>query len=127
MQVLEGYKEALEDQDIRFVFLPVPNKENIYHGLFPNQKKPQYLSRLIAALQEKGVEVIDTQTAFDKAFQEGAQLYPCDDAHWNPEGVRITAELIAEALGNNPTEPEPPSESIKGMPGFVWKQEEQAD
>ncbi|MCC9136458.1 hypothetical protein ACFSKU_06365 [Pontibacter silvestris] len=98
VQVLEEYKEALEKKGIRFIFLPIPNKENIMHEMFPGQQKPPYLSQLIAALQEKGIEVIDLQTAFDKAYQQGTQLYLKDDSHWNPNGVKIAASLLAQAL-----------------------------
>ncbi len=37
--VLENYKRALEERGSQFIFLPVPNKENIYHRLLPSGKK----------------------------------------------------------------------------------------
>jgi hypothetical protein len=54
---------------------------------------------LISELKSYGVETIDTQKAFEEAFQKNQiLLYHTDDTHWNGNGVRLTADLLAKAI-----------------------------
>ncbi len=68
-----------------------------------NPAKPKFLERLILKLQSAGIEVIDTQKAFDEAFlQENTLLYHTDDTHWNAAGVTLAADLVEKALQKDP-------------------------
>jgi alginate O-acetyltransferase complex protein AlgJ len=97
--VLEGYKHALAQRDIAFVFMPIPNKENIYYQLLPSGKKPDFLPRLMAELRKRNVEVVDTQLSFEYLYQEkNTPLYPADDAHWNNKAVEAAANILAQHL-----------------------------
>ena len=97
--VLEGYRNALAERGIRFLFLPIPNKENIYYQLLPSQKKPTFLPRLMARLDERGVAYVDTQHPFDSLYQQNqVSLYPADDAHWNDVAVKVAAQLVAKHI-----------------------------
>ncbi len=97
--MLEGYKQALDARGIPFVFMPIPNKENIYHRLLPSGQKPDFLPRLVAALRSRGVQVVDTQGTFERLYgQEQQQLYPADDGHWNNTAVAAAADLLAQKL-----------------------------
>ena len=100
-EVIASYARVFKERGIRFIFLPIPNKENIYYEYLPikNKTKPKFLERLILKLQNKGIEVINTQKAFNEAFhRHNVLLYHKDDTHWNPNGVRITADLIEKLL-----------------------------
>jgi len=100
-EVITSYARMFKERGIRFIFLPIPNKENIYYEHLPieNKTKPKFLRNLILRLQNKGIEVIDTQKAFDEALrQNNSLLYQTDDTHWNSNGVRITADLIEKLL-----------------------------
>ncbi|WP_266204806.1 alginate O-acetyltransferase AlgX-related protein [Pontibacter kalidii] len=93
--VLAGYRDALQERGIHFVFLPIPNKENIYYKLLPNQKEATFLPRLLSRLSERGVEFVDIQPAFRELYQQQqVQLYPVDDAHWNEVAVKVAAQLL---------------------------------
>jgi hypothetical protein len=100
-QIVERLKESrdvLLRRGIRFIFLPIPNKETIYFKCLGTEK-PFFLERLVHRLQEEHVEVIDTMSAFEKAYhQYSTMLYHVDDDHWNAEGVRITAELLEHQI-----------------------------
>jgi len=99
LTVLRSYNDLLRAMGIRFIFLPIPNKENIYHNLLPSKRQPAFLSRLIKALNEEGIETVDLQSAFDEVYKEkGTVLYPPDDSHWSAEGVRIAAALLADKI-----------------------------
>lgn len=97
--VLEGYKQALAERGIPFVFMPIPNKENIYHQLLPSGQKPDFLPRLVAELQRRNVKVVDMQSTFEHLYlNEKKKLYPADDGHWNNTAVVAAAELLAQHL-----------------------------
>ncbi len=97
IQVIKGYNDVLHEKGIRFIFLPIPEKENIYYKEL-GTKKPVFLEKLISGLKERGVETIDTQKPFEEAFKKDILLYHTNDTHWNENAVRITAELIVELL-----------------------------
>lgn len=97
--VLEGYKKVIEEKGYKFLFLPIPNKENIYYELLPSKKKPTMLPRLMAELEKRNVAFIDTQTPFEHLYHaKGIELYPVDDAHWNEVAVETAADLVARRL-----------------------------
>ena len=99
VQTIEAYDRILKKKGIRFIFLPIPNKENIYYQHLPNRKRPVFLEELIAELKHKKIETVDTQEAFDKRYQkDSALLYRLDDTHWNPATVRMTADLIQMSI-----------------------------
>ncbi|RDV13696.1 hypothetical protein DXT99_18170 [Pontibacter diazotrophicus] len=95
--VLEGYQHVLQERGIQFLFLPIPNKENVYYQLLPSQKQATFLPRLFAKLQERGVPYVDLQPSFNKLYQqEQVPLYPADDAHWNEVAVKVAARLLTK-------------------------------
>jgi len=78
--------------------MPIPNKENIYHE-YLGTKKPIFLENLISKLNELGVEVVDTQKAFDQVTAKtSSSLYHRDDTHWNAKGVKVAADLLADLI-----------------------------
>ncbi|MBC5772966.1 hypothetical protein H8S95_02735 [Pontibacter sp. KCTC 32443] len=103
--ILEGYKAVLQERGIKFIFMPIPNKENIYYQMLPSKKKPDFLPRLMAELRRRNIDVVDTQTNFEKLHQQdNIALYPTDDAHWNNIAVEVAADLVAQQLQQNKTE-----------------------
>lgn len=93
--VLEGYRDALQERGMHFVFLPIPNKENIYYQLLPSQKEATFLPQLLRRLDARGVAYVDLQPAFRELYQQQqVQLYPVDDAHWNEVAVKVAAQLL---------------------------------
>jgi len=97
VEVIKTYDELLRRKGIRFIFLPIPEKENIYHESL-HTPRPVFLEQLIAALKNLGIETVDTQTAFEDAFRKGVLLYHTNDTHWNENGVKIAAELLKEVI-----------------------------
>jgi hypothetical protein len=101
-QMIEGYCRAVQKRGMRFIFLPIPTKENIYHDLLPDQKRPVYLDQLMSELKKRGVETVNLQEAFEKEYQENSTLlYWLDDTHWNDKGVQIAAKLVEQTVKNN--------------------------
>jgi hypothetical protein len=97
VRVIKTYDDLLRSQGIRFIFLPIPEKENIYYE-YLQTKKPVFLEQFISTLKNSGIETVDTQKAFDDAFRKGVLLYHPDDTHWNENAVKIAADLIKELI-----------------------------
>jgi alginate O-acetyltransferase complex protein AlgJ len=98
IQTINAYNDLLKSRGIRFIFLPIPNKETIFYECLGTQR-PVFLKQLVARLKQLGVETVDTQEAFEKAFQQDSVLlYYKDDTHWNANGVKIAADLIKNLI-----------------------------
>jgi hypothetical protein len=94
-----SYNEIFKARGIKMIFLPIPNKENIYYKMMPTQKKPTFLKTVINELKKREVIVVDTQSLFEVAYEkEGFQLYHYDDTHWNSFGVKIAADGLIREL-----------------------------
>jgi hypothetical protein len=97
IHILKIYDEMLKRKGIRFIFLAIPEKENIYHE-YLRTKRPVFLEGLVCELKRMKIETVDTQKAFEEAFQREVLLYNTDDTHWNANAVRITADLLEELI-----------------------------
>ena len=97
--IVKSYEAAFEKRGIDFVFLPIPNKENIYSDFLSDKKKPTFISNLFLELERKGVYVVDIQTPYRRLYEQQKEiLYRPDDTHWNEKGVDIAAEQIISFL-----------------------------
>jgi alginate O-acetyltransferase complex protein AlgJ len=95
---IKKFHDIFHSMGIRFIFLPIPNKETIYYKYLHTQK-PAFLDRLNVSLRELNIETIDTHKAFENAFEKNSVLlYHPDDTHWNKNGVRIAADILAQQL-----------------------------
>ena len=99
VQLIKTYDNILKERRIRFIFLPIPNKESIYYKYLPNRKKQMFLGQLIPQLRMENIETINTQVVFEQTYlAKKTLLYYPDDSHWNKNGVRITAELVKKII-----------------------------
>ena len=100
---LEKLSIAFNKRGIKFIFVPVPNKESIYVELLPENKQPikniTFLSRLKKELDTRGVTSVDTYSLFRSSFQTGTRMYFADDTHWNSVGIELTSDLVAREIG----------------------------
>jgi len=100
VEILKTYSDYFTQRGIRFIFMPVPNKENIYYDLLAERRKPEFLIHLLQKVEAEGIETVNLQTAFETARNNGIFMYQTDDSHWNRAGVEIAAERIGKKLGN---------------------------
>jgi hypothetical protein len=99
VKTIEAYDRVLKNKGIRFIFLPIPNKENIYHEYLPNPRRPIFLEQLIQELKSRNIETVDTQRAFEDEYQNHSTLlYFLDDSHWNPKGVQLAADFTIKLI-----------------------------
>lgn len=94
------YQKYFDKNNIKFIVLPVPNKENIYYKIVYRGKKVDNLERFIKTANTEGVPTVDVESAFENAYNSDPQklLYHIDDSHWNPYGVDIASTLLARQV-----------------------------
>lgn len=100
----------LREQGITLVVLPVPKRLQIYPDRLPClEPRADFAGvdapweRLLLALAEAGVEVIDLQPDFlaareDTTGEDDARLYLDYDPHWTPRAVDLAAGRVARRL-----------------------------
>lgn len=110
LPVMVGYAEALAERGIDLLVVPVPSRLQTQPDLVPGVTPREDCeggdlgtTRLLLALNEAGVEVLDLLPAFAAARRkagegEGGRLHLNYNPHWNPRGVRVAAEYIAERV-----------------------------
>jgi hypothetical protein len=98
IQTIKAYHDQFKNKGIRFIFLVSPDKETIFYESL-GTPRPVFLEQLTARLKQLGVEVVNTQPAFEKAFQkDSVLLYQRDDTHWNENAIRIAADLLIKVI-----------------------------
>ena len=100
IKTLKQYASLFREKGIRFIFVPIPNKETIYYRNIPALKKRSFfLSHLINELKKTDVEYLNTLELFNSASQSGQKLlYFSDDSHWNAKGVELVSQLLYDRL-----------------------------
>ncbi|MBT6691583.1 hypothetical protein HOB10_04595 [Candidatus Parcubacteria bacterium] len=100
VSIIKSYHDYFTSQGIEFMFLPIPNKRDIYHELLPQEQKSNFVPLLVDSLQDEGVGVVNIYTVFEEAYENGEDFYHLDDTHWNKEGARVAAGLTADMINN---------------------------
>jgi hypothetical protein len=91
---------GVKERGLEFVFVPVPNKVSIYHDLITDIEYDQFVPKLVAELQSRGVCVVDLVPAFTEMRRSGVQVYHPTDTHWTRIGAERAADMITEATQN---------------------------
>lgn len=107
---LAEFTKFLKSKNISLLFVPVPNKSDVYFENLPVGNPPAnsseivnpYGRKLLRDLQSAGVEVIDLLPAFLAAKKDDSKnkeaLYQRQDTHWTDRGIEIAAKLIGDRI-----------------------------
>jgi hypothetical protein len=96
--------QQLAQRGIDLLVVPIPTKEDILPDLLSSQAPADRqvavpARRLMRALVEAGVEVLDLHVLFrEHRATTGAALYLRYDTHWAPAAAQLAAEAIAARL-----------------------------
>jgi len=101
VDAIVSYKEYCNSHQIKFLFLPMPNKESVYFDLVPLKDQPDYLIKLDSILKNKNICSVNSLSVFNKNRKANNFLYHLDDTHWNEDGVKIIVEEVAKLLKPN--------------------------
>jgi len=84
-----------ENYRMKMVFMAIPSKYTIYHGLINDHKYNEFLPRLYEGLEERGVPVVQV---YDDFIQADTIIYYGTDTHWNKTGLEIALDNTLETL-----------------------------
>jgi len=114
LPVIVEFKKELDEQGVDFLFVPVPDKLEVY----PEQLDADFKSlsgkvinpafrKLLESLAKEGVEVVDLLPPLlqaKAASSAGADqfLFQHQDTHWTDRGLRLAADLLAARVKKYP-------------------------
>lgn len=83
---------------VKYLYIPMPNKETVYWDLVPYSKQPNLLYLVASALNKLGIDNINPIPIYNKAKGTGQWLYNLDDTHWASPAVQILAKEIVHYI-----------------------------
>jgi hypothetical protein len=106
---LLALKRYLAQHHINLLFIPVPNKSDVYYNeLCCNTALPKgtilspYGRKFLKDAQDSGLEVMDLLPLFlaakDSDALAGEPVYQKQDTHWSSRGLQIAAHAIAARI-----------------------------
>ena len=113
LPVIVEWKKRLASQGVDFLFVPVPDKTEIFpdkiapgHGELVGQVVNPFARKLLLDLARAGVETVDLwQPLLEDRKREPAAAEPLfqrQDTHWTPRGMTIAANVIAARIKRYP-------------------------
>jgi alginate O-acetyltransferase complex protein AlgJ len=122
---LVEFAKFLKSKNISLIFVPVPNKSDVYFEKLPVDNPPKdpygiinpYARKMLRDLQNAGIEVIDLLPAFLAAKKEDAKnkeaVYQRQDTHWTDRGLEIAAQRIADRVNQYSWYPDVAKSAVK--------------
>jgi alginate O-acetyltransferase complex protein AlgJ len=114
LPIIIEWKELLARQGVDFLFVPVPDKAEVYADKVAGKAGGDLVGKvvnpwgrkLLADLSRAGVETIDLLRPYldDRKREPGAAepLYQRQDTHWTPRGMALAADAIAARIKRYP-------------------------
>lgn len=98
---IRTYKTFCDSLGVKFIFLPIPNKETVYYDKIPLAIQPNYLFKLDSVLREYQIETLNTLKLFNNHRKLNSSIiYHLDDSHWNATGVELVSKKILDLYFN---------------------------
>lgn len=104
IRAITAFHDALSAQGVELLLVVVPGKESIHPEWlvpgYPAEGPPLAnvdLPAFMQTLRERGIRCIDPTAALWAAKAQGP-MYLRRDTHWSPAGLKVVADLVAQAL-----------------------------
>ncbi len=106
LTAISSFHQALEEQGVELILLPIPGKSTIYPEYLTNRYSPDYgpavnphINEFFQKLTSKGIKVIDpTDLLWNEKLRSNKLLYLEQDTHWSPEGMKIVAKYLSDII-----------------------------
>lgn len=92
-------KTLLNDYNMQLLYLPLPAKYTIYHGLINDDAYNEFLPRLYEGLNRRGVKFV---RVYEDFMQSDTVLYYHTDSHWNQRGIDIAYKKTIDYIRSDP-------------------------
>lgn len=81
--------------NLNLIFMPIPNKYTLYHSIINNDRYNNFLPRLYAELDKRGVSYVNLYHEYSTANDT---FYYGTDTHWNKKGVDRALQLVIKKM-----------------------------
>lgn len=100
---LKQYQDRFKQTNTKLIFMPIPNKENIYWRQVNGGRRILNLKRLVDAANKAGIPTVDLWTVYNQLYSQNPDklLYHTDDSHWNSYGVEVAVQEMVKKLNEN--------------------------
>lgn len=88
-------KQMKDELNMEMIFLPIPNKYTLYHGVVNDDPYNNFLPLIYEGLRERNVSCIELYEDF---LNNEEVLYYGTDSHWNKKGVDIALSKVVKKL-----------------------------
>lgn len=96
---IKSYKRYCDSLNIKFVFMPMVDKETVYYELVPFNQQPNYLLQMDSLLNIEGITTVNTLKIYnDYRKSNNALLYHLDDTHWNSNATELISNAIYKII-----------------------------
>ena len=92
-----SYKKYCDSIGVKFIFVPIPNKETVYYDYVGIRNLPKTLLQLDSILHSKNVETLNTLKVYNeyrRLKKDYSLLYQMDDSNWNHIGINLVSEEL---------------------------------
>ena len=98
-------QRKLGEYDVRLLVMLIPSKYGVYYPMLRAASYPapfDYLAELQTALEAQSIRTLNLGPVFRKEaaerYAKGEFIFWPYDTHWNPTGVAIAADALAQAM-----------------------------
>jgi len=99
VRIIKSYQAYCDSLHIKFLYLPMPDKETVYYEQVPFPKQADYLVREDSMLHVAGVATVNTLGLYNLWRKTHTEvLYQPDDSHWNPTATELVSEELHKIL-----------------------------
>ncbi len=110
LSVIVEWKNFLAKQGVDFLFVPVPDKVEVYpdkldpaNAALAGKLVNPFSRKLLLALAEAGVEVVDLWPPFlARRRGDGPAIFQHQDTHWTSAGLELAAAAVADRIKRYP-------------------------
>ncbi len=100
-KLILSYQKYFDSLGIKFIYMPMPNKETVYFDYVPF-KQHQELLKLDSILKKENVLTINTLQIYNEYRKKSTKLlYNLDDTHWNNNATDLISKEIVKTIKKN--------------------------
>jgi hypothetical protein len=107
LQAIIAFHQALKEQGVDLILLPIPGKSSIYPEYLSSRYKPSfdppvniYADEFFQKVKDEGLQVIDPASILwkEKETSQDELLYLPQDTHWSPKGMKLVAGYLSNKI-----------------------------
>jgi lysophospholipase L1-like esterase len=100
-KILDKARASIDSWGGRFVFVYLPESGRYFAAARDNAIRDRLRGRVLEILAERDIPLVDVHEAF-AASPDPRQMYQYPGSHFNDDGYKLTADLIANYLRAHP-------------------------